>query len=108
MKDFILKYWIEAAFGFLVTIIGCGFKYHKKRLNEQELIKLGVMALLRTEIVRAYNEYTIKGVCPVYSREAVESLYKQYHALGGNGTVTDLYEKILDLPTTLKTGDLID
>jgi hypothetical protein len=25
-------------------------------------------------------------------------MYKEYHALGGNGTITKLYEELLELP----------
>lgn len=99
MKEFILEYWLESLFGLLVAGMGYFLKIGKKKIKEQDLIKMGMMALLRNEIVRAYNEYTHKGYCPIYGKENIESLYKQYHALGGNGTVTDLYEKVIDLPT---------
>ncbi len=40
-----------------------------------------------------------KGYCPIYALENINTLYKQYHALGGNETVTELVEKLKYLPT---------
>lgn len=31
--------------------------------------------------------------------ENVEAMYKQYHALGGNGTITELVERLKEMPT---------
>ena len=62
-------------------------------------IKEGLRALLRDRIIQAYNHYTDKGYYPIYARENVEDMYKQYHSLGGNGTVTDLVSKLKELPT---------
>ena len=39
-----------------------------------------------------------KGYCPLYSKQALTTAYKAYHALGGNDVATDLYEKIMDMP----------
>lgn len=99
MKEFITEYWLEALFGLVVAGMGCIAKVGKRKIKEQDLIKTGMMALLRNELVRSYNEYTHKQYCPIYAKENIENLYNQYHALGGNGTVTDLYEKLMDLPT---------
>nr|DAK92725.1 MAG TPA: hypothetical protein [Caudoviricetes sp.] len=56
--------------------------------------------MLRAEIIRDYKEYTAKGWCPVYAREALERAYKAYHAIGGNDVATDLYKKTLSLPAS--------
>ena len=63
-------------------------------------VRLGVQALLRDRIYQAHSHYTEKGVYPIYARENVEEMYKQYHALGGNGTVTNLVKEMDGLPTT--------
>ena len=36
--------------------------------------------------------------CPLYSKQALTTAYKAYHALGGNDVATDLYEKVMDMP----------
>lgn len=60
----------------------------------------GVRALLRAEIIRTYNKYhdNLK-YCPIYVKQSIEDIYKQYHALKGNGVGTKLYEEIMALPT---------
>ena len=40
-----------------------------------------------------------KQYCPVYAREALTLIYESYHALGGNGTMTELYNQVTALPT---------
>lgn len=81
-----------------------------RRLAEQkqreDAVGFGVQALLRDRIIQAYNHYTEKGYCPIYGLENVEEMYRQYHALGGNGTITELVERVKELPTQPK-GDKI-
>ena len=59
----------------------------------------GVQSLLRAEIIRSHEKYMDKGFCPVYAREALSRIYESYHALGGNGTMTELYKQVMALPT---------
>ena len=63
---------------------------------------MGSRPLLRDRIIQAYNHYTEKGYCPIYGLENVEEMYRQYHALGGNGTITELVERVKELPTQPK------
>lgn len=59
----------------------------------------GVRSLLRAEIIRSYEKYTDRGYCPIYAREPLTKAYEAYHAMGGNGTGTDFYNKTMALPT---------
>ena len=68
----------------------------KKRLNATEK---GVQALLRSQIISLYNKYIDKGYMPIYERENLEHLYTEYKALGGNGVIEHLKEKLDSLPT---------
>lgn len=88
----VIKWAVPFVLGSLVTaIVGL---YRSSRA-----LKMGVQALLRDRIIQAYNHYRDKGEYPIYARQNVESLYKQYHALGGNGVVTGLVRTLDDLPT---------
>lgn len=103
MKDWLIKYWLQVIFGAILSgMAGC-FKIMsnklKRKLNEQEAIKLGIQALLRDRLIQSYNHYMDKGFCPIYALENINALYAQYHALGGNGTVTEIIEKLKSLPT---------
>ena len=73
-----------------------------QRISEQDAVKLGIQALLRDRIIQTYNHYSAKGYCPIYGLENAESMYLQYHALGGNGAITKLLEALRELPTESK------
>jgi len=69
------------------------------------VIRNGVQCLLRAEIIRCYKEYEDKHYCPIYAQESLKRMYKAYHALGGNDVATNLYERVLALPTDLPKED---
>lgn len=83
---------IVAAFGFTWRALGKVFKRHQA-LDE------GVKCLLRGELIRAYNHYMDKGELPIYARENMDDTYKAYHALGGDGAITDMMTELRKLPT---------
>ena len=102
--DFIVKYWLEVAFGLIVACLTALYRKLSKQMKEQkakqEAMDAGVRALLRDRIVGAYNHYAVdRGYCPIYAKENVNQMYEAYHTLGGNGTVTKLKEQIDELPT---------
>lgn len=74
----------------------------KKNRRDTESLKLGIQALLRSQMIADYNKYNDKGFAPMYARDNFENCYKQYHSLGANGVMDDLHEKFLDLPTSRK------
>lgn len=84
------------------TLIICLYKYVnsviKKTRDDTNALKLGIQALLRSQMIAEYNKYNEKGYAPVYARENFENCWKQYHSLGANGIMDDLHEKFLDLP----------
>lgn len=71
----------------------------KQNRKDTEAVKLGLQALLRSQMISDYNKYSEKGFAPVYARDNFENCWKQYHSLGVNGVMDDLHEKFLDLPT---------
>lgn len=84
------------------TLIICLYKYVnsviKKTRDDTNALKLGIQALLRSQMIAEYNKYNEKGYAPVYARENFENCWKRYHSLGANGVMDDLHEKFLDLP----------
>lgn len=102
MAQFIAKYWLEFGFGLISTALVSMFKHFQKqdkiRKAEQEAIKKGIRALLRDRIIEQYNKYMEREYIPIYALESVAAMYEEYHALGGNGTITQLYEELQELP----------
>lgn len=76
----------------------------KKNKDDTVALKLGIQALLRSQMIADYNKYSEKGYAPMYARENFENCWKQYHSLGANGVMDDLREKFLDLPVREKEG----
>ena len=101
MQEFIIKYWLEVAFGSAITILGIAYRKLKKRLIRQAAIEVGIQALLRDRIIQIHNHYTEEEYCPIYAKENIEQLYTSYKELGGNGTVKDLVDKLMGYPTEL-------
>ncbi len=103
MWEWLAQYWLDILFGFLIFLVTGGYKKlsvrQKESATSQEAIETGIQALLRDRIIQVYNHCVDKGFCPIYARDDVEALYKQYTALGGNGTTKTLLEKLLEMPT---------
>lgn len=80
-----------------VPAIGYLWKKHKETDKRQTALELGVQALLRDRIVQAYYHYTERDWITLHGLENVNAMYEQYHALGGNGTVTTLVSALREL-----------
>lgn len=80
-----------------VPAIGCLYKKYKQADARQKAVELGVQALLRDRIVQSYYHYEERGWITLQGLENVNAMYKEYHALGGNGTVTSLVNSIREL-----------
>ena len=70
----------------------------KKKKKKTESVQLGVQALLRDRLYSTYMKYSEKGYAPIYARENFENMYQQYHTLGANGVMDDIYRKFMALP----------
>lgn len=100
MLEFITRYWLEVLFGLMITGLGWGYRKLSRRVKQQDAVKFGMQALLRDRIIQAYNHYYVdKKYCPIYGQENVSKMFEQYSALGGNGVVKELVDRLAELPT---------
>jgi len=99
MKDWIFTYWLQVLFGGIIAGLSLAYRKLSCRVKQQDAIKLGMMALLWDRLYQIYNECERSGQISIDGLKNVENIYKQYHALGGNGTGTELYERLCNLPT---------
>lgn len=93
-----------AALGLAVGWIASARKSRTEREKKisatQDAIKEGVLALLRAQLVDAYERHiTHGGPLTVERRHEIDRAYKAYKALGGNGTIGHLYDEICEHPT---------
>lgn len=96
MKEFIAHYWLETLFGLVVAFISVTLR---QTVVKYKSIQNGMLSLLRAELIRSGEKYIEQGWIPYYAREAYEKAYKAYHGLGGNGSMTQLFEAVMKLPT---------
>jgi hypothetical protein len=80
-----------------VPAVGYLYKKYKQADTRQKAVELGVQALLRDRIVQSYYHYEERGWITLHGLENVNAMYKEYHALGGNGAVTALVNTIHEL-----------
>ena len=84
--------------GLLITILTAVWRKIKQNEKKTESVQLGVQALLRDRLYSTYLKYAEKGYAPIYARENFENMYNQYHILGANGVMDDIYHKFMQLP----------
>lgn len=99
MIDRILNWAVPLVCGSVVTYCVAWWRMQKKK---NTALEDGVQCLLRGEILRNYKEYSRKGYCPNYAKEAENRAYNAYHALGGNDIATDKHDYIMALPDELE------
>lgn len=99
MQDWILRYWLEALFGIIIGILSIAYRKLSCRVKQQEAIREGIKALLWDRLYSIYHECANANQISVDGLKNAEQIYKQYHALGGNGTGTELFERLCKLPS---------
>lgn len=101
MMNFIIEYWLEVIFGVGISILGCCFKVLFNRLKaltkEWGIIKEAIIALLHDRLIQSGMYYIERGYIYASELERFTALYNGYHGLGGNGTGTEIYERVQDL-----------
>ena len=92
----VISYLIPTVLGSLIGFLSTKLK---KNRQKDKAIEEGLQALLRDVLIRRYREYKIKGEMTILDREDIDAMYKQYKNLGGNGTVKELMDELLDVKT---------
>lgn len=102
MPEWIVKYWGQWLFGLIIAAL-TGYIKHlsssiKKDREEQKAIRDGMRSLLRRQIIFDCESAIASGFCPVSTKDTIEDMYSSYHALGGNGVVTQIKNQMMNLP----------
>ena len=66
--------------------------------KQNKATQLGVQALLRDRLLQAFEHYLARGWITAGERDNVDNMYKQYEALGENNVISDIYNKVRQLP----------
>lgn len=101
MEDFLMTTYTIA----LPIILGYIVWLLKRQKKDRSANSKGTMLLLRVQLIDYHDKYIKLGTIPSYAYENFVEMYEAYHALGGNGMVTKMYEEIHNLHLKNKKGD---
>ena len=90
MLDWIIRYWVQWLFGLICAALLAGYRRLAKRVKEQEE---ELRASLHERLYAECSRYIAQGSIDTDGLRNLEYLYRSYHALGGNGTGTELYNR---------------
>ena len=111
-----VKYWVEIAIAFIAaatalstTLISINYNRQQKLLevreceenkkrDEYKSISGGLKVILWIFLEYMYKEAHTRGSITLDELKLVDSVYEEYHALGGNSTATLLHQKLHNLP----------
>lgn len=122
--DFVVEFWVEALFGVILSILTFFVRYLynkqkkekalllkekeeekrkqeeriEKDRSEQALIKEALLALLFFRLRATGQELIEQEYATISDLDIIDHLYRSYHALGGNGTGTEIYTRCKKLP----------
>lgn len=82
----------------IVSILLFAFNYFKYKTKEFGLIKNGMVAILHNLVYTQGMSYIRDGKISMSDMKDYEYLYDAYNALGGNGTGTEIYNRVKNLP----------
>ena len=89
----------------LTAVLSTGYHRLAKKVEEQENVKDGILAILHDRLYQLCQYYLAQGAITPNALKNVEYLYRSYHSLGGNGTGTELYTRVTQLPLKLEGAE---
>lgn len=85
---------------FVLTAVCGGLVVYIRGLHKRyTAMEDGMKALLRASIFEQYRFYKARGYCELDERAELTYMYNAYKALGGNDVASDVYGRVLKLPT---------
>lgn len=93
MKEFLLQTYtivLPILLGYIVWLL-------KQQKKDRDANSKGTMLLLRVQLIEYHDKYMKLGEIPNYAYENFVEMYNAYHALGGNGMATKMYEEIKEI-----------
>ena len=104
MRDILLQTYLIALPIILTSVLGYVVWMLKEQKKDRDANSKGTMLLLRVQLIEYHDKYVALGEIPSYAYDNFDEMYKAYHALGGNGMVTKMYDEIKSLHLQTKNG----
>lgn len=97
-ESFILTHLNEIVSILVAGIMGWMSKTLWATIQDQKALKKGVKAMLHDRLYQSCRYYIQQGYVDSEGLTNVGLVYEAYHELKGNGTGTNLYERMKALP----------
>lgn len=107
MEQFLLQTYTIALPIVLTALMGYVVWLLKKQKKDRDANSKGTMLLLRVKIIEYHDKYVKEGKIPSYAYENFDEMHQAYHALGGNGMISKMYEEVKELHLKQKEDDYV-
>ena len=97
-ESFIMTHFNEVVSLIIAAAMGWAGKAFYATIQEQKALKKAVKALLHDRLYQSCRYYIQQGYVDSEGLTNVGLVYEAYHELKGNGTGTNLYERMKALP----------
>lgn len=97
MIQIVTKYWVQQICVLFTAMFGFIWKYIKSIAVKEKALQGGVLGLLRDRINQSCKYHFQKGYISSSDYQVLKSMFKQYKAMGGNGIVGHLQQRIDNL-----------
>lgn len=104
MSEFLMQTYMVALPIILTSFLGYVVWLLKQQKKDRDANSKGTMLLLRVQLIEYHDKYVAHGEIPSYAYDNFVEMYEAYHALGGNGMVTKMYNEIQALHLQTKNG----
>jgi len=88
----------SAVLAILTALGGYLLGYCRNIGKATKAMRKGMQSLLRDRLLQAYRYFSAREYAEVEDRENFRNMYEQYHALGKNGVMDDIYRRFMELP----------
>lgn len=78
MLNFIIEYWIQFAFGLLISVAGYLYRQIKKYRSKMNSLEKSLILLLKDNILELYQKIKDKDTISVDLKEKINQLYHEY------------------------------
>lgn len=107
--DILREFGLPIMNGVLLALIGVlggwiGAKFKASKAEEIN-IKNGVLALLHDRLYQACQYHLEKKCISPAEMRNLEKMFRAYKALGGNGTIKEMYERCMELTLCFREGE---
>lgn len=110
-QEWLIKHWLECAFGLVTAGVGAGYARLKKALKKEreknQAIENGLKGILRINIIDTYDKCISDKFITISRKDAIAEVYRSYIALCASqdevdDTITQMYEELRHLPVKRK------